>query len=67
MFANLRAEMARNGLKTQDLAMMINVSLKTIRNKLEKKTGFKLSEALLINQQIAPELKTSFLFEWRAS
>jgi len=62
MFKNLRAELARSGLKTIDLANYINVSPKTVRNKLNGVSEFTLSEITKI-AELFPGLEISYLFD----
>jgi len=62
MFPNLRAEMARYEIKTKDVAEALNVSHKTINNKLSGKTPFMLQEALRIRDNFFPKASLEYLF-----
>jgi DNA-binding XRE family transcriptional regulator len=64
MYPNLRAEMARYGVKPRDLAKALDITRKSIDNKMACKTksGFGLDEAVLIRNTFFPELKIDDLF-----
>ncbi len=62
-YANLRAEMARQGITVKQLAKLLGVSLKTASNRLSGKTEFTLSEALEINEKLFPDCDLSYLFD----
>lgn len=61
MYANLNAELARNGIKIKDLAEALNISGKTMSNKLAGRTEFTLSEILVIIKMI-PGASLDYLF-----
>jgi hypothetical protein len=62
MYPNLRAEMARYGVKSRDLAKALKVSQKSVNNKMSCATDFRLDEAVSIRNIFFPELKLDYLF-----
>ncbi len=48
MFQNLRAEMVRYGIKTQDIADRLGVNQRTIHNKLKGSTEWTVPEAVVV-------------------
>lgn len=63
MYRNLRAEMARSGLKQEDLAKSIGVRVATISDKMNGKNRFYYDEALTIKKSFFPDLEIEYLFE----
>jgi len=61
MFRNLIAELARHEISTKELAAILNVTPKTINNKIAGRSEFTLPEILKISS-IFPALEISFLF-----
>lgn len=62
MFPNLKAEMARNGLKTKDICKVLGVSEKTVRNYFNGKTKISWFDVLTIQKELFPDLKVGYLF-----
>lgn len=62
MFRNLNAELSRNNLKPKDLAEKLNVSERTVHNKLKGKTEFTLSEINIVSN-LFPNVSIDYLFE----
>lgn len=63
MYRNLMAEMARRDLTTDDLAKIIKINPRTVRNKLYGRTEFKWPEVIKIRDSIAPDKTLEELFE----
>jgi len=63
MFRNLKAEMARSGLTTQDIANILKIHRSTISAKINGKREFTLSEMQTIQKEIFPNLTIDYLFE----
>lgn len=63
MFPNLRAEMARKGITSKRLSIVIGVSPKTLSNKLYGRSEFTLAEMLAIKNRLFPDLSLDYLFE----
>ena len=66
MYPNLRAEMARNRIKLEDLAKEVNCTVGTVSNKLAGKQPLLFSEACIIQKRVAPEIPLETLFEEEA-
>ena len=64
MFPNLRAEMARCSpiLRTKDMAKALNISEKSVSNKMNGKSKFTLEEAAQIRNVFFPDIGIEFLF-----
>lgn len=64
MFPNLRAEMARCSptLKIKDIAKALNISEKSVSNKMNGKSKFTLEEAAQIRDAFFPDIGIEFLF-----
>lgn len=63
MLSNLKAEMARNGIKPRQIADLLGVRLATVYDKLNGKYSFTFSEALAIKETYFPEENLEFLFK----
>lgn len=63
MYSNLRAELARKGLTTSDIADILGISKKSARNKLYGRSSFTIEEAFKLRDVIAPEMTLDKLFE----
>lgn len=63
MFPNLRAEMARNNIKSVQLAEVLNISYDSVSNKMNGKTDFTRSEIFKIRDTFFPKFKLDYLFE----
>ena len=55
MYNNLRAEMARRGLTSKDLALMIEMPFTTFYKKFQGKTEFTVSETKKIIFALGPD------------
>lgn len=62
MFSNLRAEMARKGIKSTDVSEILGVSEKTARNYIDGKTKIGWVDVVNIQKKLFPECKISYLF-----
>ena len=62
-FMNLKAEMVRNGLTVKDISTHLNITDKSLRNKLSGSSDFTLSQAYKIKTVFFPKLSTDYLFE----
>lgn len=63
MNRNLLAEMARRGIRPQDIQKVIGKTRDTVRNKLSGKRGFTVVEAFAIQKNFFPDLDVKYLFE----
>ena len=63
VYPNLKAEMARFGIRTKDLAVFIGCSPHSLTNKINGKTDFTLSESEKIHAHYFPNVKKDYLFE----
>lgn len=63
MYSNLRAELARKGLTTSDIADILGISKKSARNKLYGRSSFTIEEAFKLRDVVAPEMTLDKLFE----
>jgi len=52
MFKNLLFELAKNNLKLSEVAIELKIPAKSLRQKLEGKKDFKISECLKIQNKI---------------
>ncbi|AJA42496.1 XRE family transcriptional regulator (endogenous virus) [Clostridium phage phiCT453A] len=62
MFPNLKAEMARSGIRVNDISKMLGVSEKTARNYLSGRTKISWLDVLTIQAKLFPDLKVGYLF-----
>ena len=62
MLQNLRAEMARCGVSTEDIAKAIEKSDRSVRDKLCGKYVFTLPEGVKIRDQFFPGMALEYLF-----
>ena len=62
IFPNLRAEMARQGIKVKDISKLLNVSEKTVRNYLNDKTKILWLDALKIRNDFFQNCSIDYLF-----
>jgi hypothetical protein len=60
---NLKAEMARFGIKPVDIANFLDVRYATVIDKLNGHYGFSFKEALKIKRHFFPDLDIEYLFE----
>lgn len=63
MFPNLKAELQRKNISLVSVAKLINCTEKTLQNKMNGKTDFRLNEVLAINEQLLPEFELKYLFK----
>lgn len=59
---NLLAEMARSGIRVQDIQNLLGCTERTVRNKMDGKTEFSVNEALKIRNALFPGLRVEYLF-----
>lgn len=62
MLRNLKAEMAREGVRPKDLAELLEVRVATIYDKLNGHYDFTLNEALKIKNHFFPQHSLEYLF-----
>lgn len=62
MYRVLKGEMVKIGLSVAQLAIMINVTEKTLRNKINGETEFTWSEVCKIHKIVNPEMSKEELF-----
>ncbi|MEZ3496092.1 MAG: XRE family transcriptional regulator [Lachnospiraceae bacterium] len=62
MLRNLKAEISRNGVSYFDIATAINKTDRCIRDKLNEKYEFTLSEATKIRNKFFPGMTLEYLF-----
>ena len=62
MLNNLKAEMARGGIKTSDIARVINKTDKCARMKVAGQTGFTFNECMTIHRTLFPDCSIEYLF-----
>lgn len=63
MYSNLRAEMARKGIKVKDLAELLGVRRTTVSDKINGKYRFYYDEAKKIKETFFPDLDLEYLFD----
>lgn len=63
MHRNLKAEMIRANLSVKKLAMLLGITERSLRNKINGKTEFSLNEALKVRNTISPSMGLEELFE----
>ena len=59
---NLLAEMARSGIRVQDIQNLLGCTERTVRNKMDGKTEFSVNEAFKIRNALFPGLRIEYLF-----
>lgn len=62
MFRNLKAELARAGMTTNDYAKELNISQKSVTNKYNGEREFKLNE-MIVTKKLFPDCSLDYLFE----
>ena len=62
-YPNLRAEMARRGIKVGDVAKTLNLSYSATYNKISGRTDFTLAELLIIKRRFFPDKTLDYLFD----
>jgi len=62
-YNNLRAEMIRNGVTVDDIAKCLEVSPKTVRNKINGETQFSWEEVKKIKKLLKTDLPLEELFK----
>lgn len=62
MYRVLKGEMVKIGLSVAKLAVMINVTEKTLRNKINGETEFTWSEVCKIHKIVNPKMSKEELF-----
>jgi plasmid maintenance system antidote protein VapI len=63
MFPNIRAEMARKGLKINSMAEVLEINDRTLGNKLAGKTEFTWTEVSQIRKRFFPSCSIEYLFD----
>ena len=59
---NLKAEMARYGVRIENLIQILGCSESTVKNKINGKTEFSFNECLMIRDQLFPAYRLEYLF-----
>lgn len=63
MYHNLKAEMARKGIKVKDIADLLKVRRATASDKINGKYRFYCDEAIKIKKTFFPDLSIDYLFQ----
>lgn len=63
MYHNLRAEMARAGVKVSDIASSIDSTSKTVWSKMRGNTSFSIDDCQIIRDTFFPECTLDYLFK----
>lgn len=63
MLANLKAEMARNDVTSKDIASLLNVNERTVRNWLNGRTDIGIKQARELKEWLFPDCTMDYLFE----
>lgn len=61
-YSNLKAEMAREGIKQVQIAELLDVREATISDKINGKSTFDIDEAIKIKRTYFPNLSLEYLF-----
>lgn len=67
MYRVLRGEMVKKGITISKLARQLNVTEKTLRNKINGKTEFLWSEVLEIRKIVSPDVSLEELFKFESN
>lgn len=59
---NLRAEMARYGISSQDIQLLLSCTDKTVKSRLEGTTEFSVSDSFKIRDTFFPGMRIEYLF-----
>lgn len=62
MFPSLYAEMARRGVKPKDIAKLLDLNIKTARNKISGKSDLTKTEMWKIRDEFFPSMTIDSLF-----
>lgn len=63
MLRNLKAEMARQNITGQDIALFLKVREATVYDKINGRYDFKFTEALAIKRHFFPNCSLEYLFD----
>lgn len=63
MYKNLNAEMARNGIKSEDIAEVLGISKTSMDNMLYGKVKFSVVDAIKVKNRLFENLSVDYLFE----
>lgn len=63
MLNNLKAEMARYGVSSADIAKAIEKAERSVRDKIKGVYDFTLPEAILVRDKFFPGMSLEYLFE----
>lgn len=66
-YPNLEKELGRKNISNRAVAAAIGCTEKTLYNKMMGKTDFTLTEVTVIENELLPEFKLSYLFEEQPS
>ena len=59
---NLEAALRQKNISNEAVAKLLNIHRNSLRNKLDGKTDFSISEAFKIKRDLLPEYDMDFLF-----
>jgi len=62
-YSNLLAEMARNQIAQQDIAILLGKTVSTVNTKINGKYPFTLDEAMKIQENLFKDKDIPYLFE----
>ena len=62
MLSNLESVRQEKNVTLVDIADLLGVKYQTVREKIDGKSDFKFSEAMLIQEKFFPEYEIKFLF-----
>lgn len=65
MYCNLKAEMARKGIKVKDIADLLGVRRATASDKINGKYRFYCDEAIKIKETFFSDLNIDYLFQFK--
>lgn len=60
---NLRAELARRGIKRKAIAETLGIKQSLVTDRLNKPDGFKFSECVKIKNKFFPDMTLEYLFK----
>jgi len=63
-YVNLKAEMIRRNLKNEDIAKLLEISVRSVRKRInEHSSDFKMEECKKIKNKFFPDCSVVYLFE----
>ena len=61
-YPNLTAEIAKRGIRPRDMAAMLDMSSRTLSNKMKGKTAFTWPEACKLKNKLFPDCEYEYIF-----